>query len=79
MIGAFLSEVFQRFAGFSEDVILPGDQLRPEIRPLVRIHELVVFREHIIAKIDLLTQRDSPEEHLNGRVYNLSRQPVQAF
>jgi hypothetical protein len=57
----------------------PGDKLGPEIGPLVRVHELIVFREYIIAKIDLLTQRDSPEEHLNGRLYNLSRQPVQAF
>jgi len=80
--GVNFSEVFgemsEGLARFSQDVIFPGDQLRAEVGPLAGIHELVVFREYIFAKIDLLTQRDSPEEHLNGGLYILSITGVQA-
>ena len=64
VVCAFLSQVVECFARFSKDIVFPGNQLGSEISALVRIHELLVFRGNIIAKIDLLTQRDSPEEHL---------------
>jgi len=58
-------------ARFSKDVVFPGDQLRAEVGTLAGIHELVVFREYIFAKIDLLTQRDSPRRTSQcGGVYS---------
>jgi hypothetical protein len=71
MVGAFFSEMSEGLARFSKDVIFPGDQLRAEVCPLAGIHELIVFREHIFAKIDLLTQRDSPRRTSQcGGVYS---------
>src|SRR5690606_21145671 len=67
MVGAFFCQVVEGFARFAQDVVFPGVQLRSKVSPLVCIHEFIVLVEDEIAKIDLLTQRDSPEEHLKAR------------
>ncbi|EGE59672.1 hypothetical protein RHECNPAF_199004 [Rhizobium etli CNPAF512] len=64
MVCALLSQMVECFARFSKDIVFPGDQLGPEVGSLVYVHEFFLFRGNVIAKIDLLTQRDSPEEHL---------------
>ena len=64
MVGAFLGQMLERFARLSKDVISPCDQLGSKVSPLVYVHELFLFRGNVTSKIDLLTQRDSPEEHL---------------
>ena len=60
---AQVRKVIERLACFAQDLVFPCDQLGPEIGPLPGIHELFVFRGNIVRKIDILTQRDSPEEH----------------
>jgi hypothetical protein len=42
MVLAFFLKVFERFAAFAQDIILPRIQLGPEIFALARIHERLV-------------------------------------
>lgn len=79
MIGALLRQVIQCLAGFAKDVVSPGIQLRTKVCPVVRIHKILVLRQDIGTKIDLLTQRDSPEEHLIAAVYRPMEALIQAL
>ena len=63
VIGAFFRKVVEGLARLAQDLVLPCDQLGPELGPLPGVHELFVFRGNIVRKIDILTQRDSPEEY----------------
>ncbi|MNE90731.1 hypothetical protein D3C80_1882740 [compost metagenome] len=78
MIGALLGQVIQCLACLAKDVVSPSIQLGPEIGPVGGIHEFLVLREDKGTKIDLLTQRDSPEEHLIAAVYSPMEAAIQA-
>jgi hypothetical protein len=67
MVGAFFRQMIEGFARLAQNVVFPGVQLRSKVSPLVCTHEFFALVEDEIAKIDLLTQRDSPEEHLKAR------------
>ena len=79
MVGTFFGKMTQRFTCFAQDVIFPGIPFRPELWTLSGVLKLFFFRGNIVCKINILTQRDSPEEQpVQARLYSSRDQAIQA-
>src|SRR5690606_24756183 len=68
MVGVFLLQDFQGLAGFSKDVVLPGNQLGAKICPLPLVHERLVVGGHVIGSNEIV-HSTHPTYPFLGRLY----------
>ncbi len=59
MVGIFLLQRLKRFARFTQNIVLPCDQFRTEIRLLPLVHERLVFSGPIV-KVNQFTHSELP-------------------